>query len=88
MLTINGMELQKRKKKLRLRDLEYSTLLILEDSLRKEDYTLDLVRKIFQEILDASLMFKGWSLKKSVSKDIGKIFFIQQELERKKECLL
>ncbi|MHA1381467.1 MAG: hypothetical protein ACTSRG_24125 [Candidatus Helarchaeota archaeon] len=82
------MELQKRKKKLRLRDLEYSTLLILEDSLRKEDYTLDLVRKIFQEILDASLMFKGWSLKKSVSKDIGKIFFIQQELERKKECLL
>ncbi|MHA1696656.1 MAG: type I restriction endonuclease subunit R [Candidatus Helarchaeota archaeon] len=62
-------EIKKRKIALEMKDMEYNILLLLEDNLGKNDSLIDDVRKLFEKI--APLIFKGWSLKKRVTKDIG-----------------
>lgn len=64
-------EMNKRKNELGMKDAEYSTLLLLEDVLGKNETLTNEVRSIFEEIFPK--MFKGWSLKKSAIKDIGVI---------------
>ncbi|MHA1337676.1 MAG: hypothetical protein ACTSPW_18345, partial [Promethearchaeota archaeon] len=62
---------KQRRIQLNLNELEYNCLLILEDRLGKSDQLVDDVKALFKEI--NPLMFKGWSLKKSITKDIGQI---------------
>ncbi|MFQ6087527.1 MAG: type I restriction endonuclease subunit R [Candidatus Methanofastidiosia archaeon] len=60
-----------RQRKLGLTNLEYYTLIVLERILGKDERLTDDARRIIQDI--SPKMFKDWTLKKSVEKDIGRI---------------
>jgi len=69
---IDGInEIDKRKIELELKNAQYATLLILEDKLGKSERLIDEIKSLFEDI--GPSMFKGWSLKKSVEKEIGQI---------------
>lgn len=59
-----------RQKKLKLTNLEYYTLLILEKHLEKDEKLVEDAKELIQSISDKR--FKGWTLQKSAVKDIGR----------------
>ena len=68
------MELVDSKKpqlELDLEEVEYNSLLVLEEWLGKSEELVNEIKNIFDEI--APKMFKGWNLKKSVTKNIGQL---------------
>lgn len=70
-IIIELYDLKKRQIELDLDEQQYNSLLVLEEWLGKSESLVNEIKYVFAEI--SPKMFKGWILKKSVTKNIGQL---------------
>jgi|Deesub1362B_J571_1020462.scaffolds.fasta_scaffold00997_8 type I restriction enzyme R subunit len=68
----NLIELEERKKRLKLSEHEYLMLVVLEERLSKAEELIQDVKGFVQQLVEKGKLFQGWSRKSTTKKEVGR----------------